>query len=96
MKGIALKKAVLQHFVVIVLGLLVCGFVAPSWAEEWPGVDEVVVKKFAEKAGHPPREPYINTAQGDMLLFFFLLAGTTGGFVGGYHFRGLFPPREKK
>lgn len=50
------------------------------------------MKKFAEKAGRPAREPYINTAQGDMLLFFFLLAGATGGFIAGYHFRGLFPP----
>lgn len=59
---------------------------------EWPGVDEAVVKRFAEQAGRPPGEPYIPAPSGDMLLFFFLLAGAGGGFVAGYHFRGLFPP----
>lgn len=63
---------------------------------EWPGVDEAVVKKFAEQAGRPPGEPYIPTPSGDMLLFFFLLAGAGGGFIAGYHFRGLFPPRAPR
>ena len=40
------------------------------------------------------REPYINTDQGDLLLFLFLLAGAIGGFIIGYTFRGLFPPRN--
>jgi len=62
---------------------------------EWKGVDESVVEKYATEAGRPPREPFINTDQGDLLLFMFLLAGTVGGFVGGYVFRGLFPPRAK-
>lgn len=62
---------------------------------EWEGVDEAVVKKFAEQAGRPPRDPYINTARGDMLLFCFLLAGAVGGFAGGYCFRELFPPKAK-
>jgi len=63
---------------------------------EWEGVDEAVVKKFAEQAGRPPREPYINTTRGDLLLFCFLLAGTVGGFAGGYYFRELFPPKSKR
>ena len=58
----------------------------------WVGVDESVVGKFAEQAGRPPRKPLINTDQGDLLLFAFLLAGITGGFIGGYLFRGLFSP----
>ena len=32
----------------------------------------------------PAREPYINTDQGDLLLFLFLLAGAVGGFIAGY------------
>lgn len=60
---------------------------------KWSGVDESVVKKFAEEANRPPREPYINVGQGDMLLFFFLTAGFVGGFVAGYYYRELFPPR---
>ena len=61
----------------------------------WAGVDETVVEKFAEAAGRPARKPYINTDQGDLLLFFFLIAGAAGGFVGGYCFRELFPPQKK-
>ncbi|MDD4892135.1 MAG: cobalt ABC transporter permease [Phycisphaerae bacterium] len=59
----------------------------------WAGVDDRVVGKFATEAGRPPVEPRIS---GDLLLFFFLLAGAVGGFVAGYVFRGLFPPRAKK
>jgi hypothetical protein len=58
----------------------------------WSGVDETVVEKYAEEAGRPARKPYINTDQGDLLLFVFLIAGIAGGFTGGYYFRVLFPP----
>ena len=58
----------------------------------WEGVDKTVVEKFAEEAGRPPQEPYINTDRGDLLLFLFLTAGAVGGFIAGYTFRGLFPP----
>jgi len=61
----------------------------------WHGVDEAVVEKFAREAGRPPREPFINTDRGDLLLFVFLLAGTAGGFVGGYYFRELFPKKDR-
>ncbi|MDP6524809.1 MAG: hypothetical protein QGH15_11355 [Kiritimatiellia bacterium] len=57
---------------------------------KWSGVDETVVEKFAEEAGRPPRDPYINVGEGDMLLFCFLVAGVIGGFIGGYYFRVLF------
>jgi cobalt/nickel transport system permease protein len=62
---------------------------------KWAGVDETVVEKFATAAGRPPREPFINTDQGDLLLFVFLLAGTVGGFVAGYYYRELFRPKPK-
>jgi len=61
---------------------------------KWAGVDETVVEKYAAAAGRPARKPYINTDQGDLLLFFFLIAGSAGGFVGGYCFRELFPPEK--
>ena len=60
----------------------------------WKGVDETVVGRFAEEGGRPPREPFINTDQGDLLLFVFLLAGAAGGFMAGYCFRALFPPKN--
>jgi hypothetical protein len=61
--------------------------------KQWAGVDETVVEKFARDAGRPPREPFINTDKGDLLLFCFLLAGAISGFIAGYYFRALFPPR---
>ncbi len=67
-----------------------------GWAgEQWPGVDEAVVKRFAEAGGRPASDPLLNL-EGDALLFAFLMAGVVGGFVGGYFFRDLFPPRRKK
>ena len=53
--------------------------------DKWPGVDESVVEKYAKEHGREAREPFINTDQGDLLLFVFLLAGTIGGFAAGYY-----------
>jgi uncharacterized protein YneF (UPF0154 family) len=84
----------------IILILTVAGFLLvgpaypPGRAASWSGVDETVIEKFAEKAGRKASEPFINTDQGDLLLFVFLLAGIVGGFIGGYYFRVLFPPRR--
>mgnify|MGYP005841624435 FL=1 len=60
-------------------------------AEEgkWSGIDESVVEKYAREHGREAREPLINTDQGDLLLFVFLLAGAVGGFVTGYSWRML-------
>jgi len=57
---------------------------------KWTGIDVSIVGKYAEKYGHPPRDPYINTDQGDLLLFVFTVAGLLGGIVIGYNFRKLF------
>lgn len=65
-----------------------------AFSADWKGVDETVVEKFAEEAGRPSRDPFINTDQGDLLLFLFLLAGAAGGFMAGYFFRALFPPKS--
>ena len=53
-----------------------------------------MIEKFAEQAGRTAREPFINTDQGDLLLFVFLIAGIAGGFIAGYNFRVLFPPKR--
>lgn len=58
-------------------------------SEKWPGVDESVVEKYAKEHGREAHEPLINTDQGDLLLFVFLLAGTVGGFAAGYYWRML-------
>ncbi len=62
---------------------------------KWAGVDESVVEKFAIEANRPPHEPLINIEHGDLPLLLFLLAGAAGGFITGYNFRGLFPPKDK-
>ncbi|MFN3478833.1 MAG: hypothetical protein ACK415_00470 [Thermodesulfovibrionales bacterium] len=64
-------------------------------AEKWPGVDESVVEKYAKEHGREAREPLINTDQGDLLLFVFLMAGTVGGFVAGYYWKTLMEDRIK-
>ncbi len=64
-------------------------FTAVSASEKWPGVDESVIEKFAKEYGIESKEPLINTDQGDLLLFVFLIAGTVGGFTAGYYFRTL-------
>lgn len=61
---------------------------------KWSGVDETVVEKVAKEHGRSAWRPFINTDQGDLLLFVFLIAGVVGGFMMGYNFRKLFV--EKK
>ena len=65
-----------------------------SEPKTWEGVDATVIERVAIEAGRPPRDPLIDTDQGDLLLWLFLLAGAVGGFVVGYSFRVLFPPRN--
>ncbi len=61
-----------------------------SQDQKWTGIDVSIVGKYAEKYGHPPRKPYINTDQGDLLLFVFTVAGLIGGIIIGYNVRKLF------
>ena len=63
---------------------------------KWPGVDDAVVNKFAEEAGRPAREPFLDFGEGDIQLFLFLIAGSVGGFVAGYYYRDLFTPRPSR
>ncbi len=86
-----------KQAVLIVIGLCVAaGFMGLLMTKDtqWSGVDETVVEKFAHEAGRAARDPYINTDQGDILLFVFLLAGVAGGFVLGYYFREIFTDKR--
>ncbi len=89
-------KAFLVGLVVLVVvgAVFASGWIGPD--AKWSGVDDSVVQKFAKAAGRPPSEPLINTNQGDLLLFMFLLAGAVGGFFGGYYYRHLFPPDSQR
>lgn len=79
------------------LFLLLAVFIQPAAVsaseEKWPGVDKAVVENIAKEHGREAGKPLINTDQGDLLLFAFLLAGTVGGFAAGYNWRKL---TEKK
>lgn len=77
----------------IVLFLITCHASLDAAPEKWPGVDEKVVERIAREHGREAREPFINTDQGDLLLFAFLLAGVVGGFAGGYYWRVLMERR---
>lgn len=61
----------------------------PAEASKWTGVDEAVIEKIAKEQGREPNEPLINTDQGDLQLFVFLIAGAVGGFAAGYYWRVL-------
>ena len=65
------------------------------FAADWSGVDESVVEKYAKEHGREAREPLINTDQGDLLLFMFLIGGVIGGFAAGYYWRTLMEDRTK-
>jgi len=85
----SLLLAIIGLFV-LAQGLFICEVLAK---ERWPGVDESVVERFAQQYGRAPRTPLINTDQGDLLLFLFLLAGAIGGFIMGYYWRTLMEKR---
>ena len=82
------SKFKVQSFLIILL-LFTIHYSLSTASEKWPGVDESVVEKYAKEHGREAREPFINTDQGDLLLFVFLLAGAVGGFIGGYYWRSL-------
>ncbi len=65
-------------------------------SEKWQGVDEAVVEKFAKEHGREANGPLINTEQGDLKLFVFLIAGAVGGFAAGYSWRVLIAKRPPK
>lgn len=81
-----IKKNIFFTVLFFLFLLLACNFAYAKWS----GVDENVVEKVALEHGRPAWKPFINTDQGDLLLFAFLLAGVIGGFVLGYNWRRLF------
>ena len=90
-----MKKTITAGLLVAAVALMIW-FTLVGTSGKWSGVDESVVERIAAEAGRPAREPYINTDQGDILLFVFLTAGTVGGFIAGYQYRKLFGERDGK
>jgi ABC-type cobalt transport system substrate-binding protein len=79
----------------LLLAVAIGGSTRTVQGATWAGVDETVVEKYAIAAGRPPHAPLLDPGEGDLLLFAFLVAGTVGGFIAGYHFRALFPPQDR-
>src|SRR3990167_1116774 len=88
-------KTKIVLIIFLVLSILFLAESRKLSAESWPGVDVNVVEKFAQEQGRPAWTPFINTDQGDLLLFVFLLAGAAGGFMAGFCWRKLFCERER-
>ncbi len=89
-----------QNIGIVALFLLLLAHCLPLNAfaseEKWPGVDKAVVENIAKEHGREINKPLINTDQGDLLLFVFLLAGAAGGFTAGYYWRILLEKRKDK
>lgn len=83
-------------FFLLIVVLFTIHYSLSTASEKWPGVDESVIEKYAKEHGREAREPLINTDQGDLLLFVFLLAGAIGGFIGGYYWRILIFEKSPK
>lgn len=84
-----------RYLLALCLALAVATSASAEEKPKWPGVDETVVEKYAKDLGREAREPYINTDQGDLLLFLFALAGCVGGFVMGYYWHKVFVAGKK-
>ncbi|MFC1943840.1 cobalt transporter [Chloroflexota bacterium] len=97
-----ITRIITTGIVVVIVALAVWGWLAlshgvPEGAEgSWEGVDVTVIEKYAIDAGREAREPFINTDQGDLLLFVFALGGAVGGFVGGYYWRRLIAEKTER
>ncbi len=60
----------------------------------WSDATDVLSGQTASQAGRQAREPFINTEQGNMLVFFFCLGGVISGFIIGYNCRKLLVEKE--
>jgi cobalt/nickel transport protein len=90
----SVKKYLITVLIICLLSSVFCSLAAFG-SEKWQGVDQTVVEKFAKEQGRQAQAPLINTDQGDLLLFMFLLAGAVGGFAAGYSWRMLMERKER-
>ena len=99
MKSISRMLAI--GVVVVITCLAIAGSIALSGEttvrEEgaWSDATDVLSGKAAEQVGREGRDPYINTEQGNMLVFFFTLGGVAGGSIIGYNWRRLLAEKAK-
>jgi hypothetical protein len=92
--GISIAIAILA---IAIVGSIV--FSADNIVREngiWSDATDVLSRKAAEQAGREARAPYINTEQGNMLVFFFCLGGVAAGSIIGYSWRSLLTEKVKR
>ncbi len=93
-------RVVTTGIIIVVIAIVVWGWLAivgsAPRGEGWDGVDVTVIEKYAADAGREARAPFINTDQGDLLLFVFALGGAVGGFIAGYCWRRLMTEKSGK
>ncbi len=93
------SKIVATAAVVVILILAIVGSIvfARSHAEgPWIDATDTVAEEGAATVGREAADPLINTDQGNMLVFFFTMAGLAGGSIVGYYWRKLFIENEKE
>ena len=76
--------------------LVLCAGETLFAAEQWQGIDETVVQKIAKEHGREAKKSLIDTGEGDLQLFVFLVAGAMGGFAAGYCWRMLLEGKSKR
>ncbi len=97
----SLSKIVATGIVVVVLSLAIVGSVTLSGETTvrekglWSDATDILSGKAADQAGREARDPFINTEQGNMLVFFFTLGGVAAGFIIGYNWRRLLAEKAK-
>jgi len=87
-------KILLLHMIILPTLIYTLSFFSLA-PKSWTGVDEAVVEKVAKEHGREAKTPLIDTDKGDLLLFIFLLAGSIGGFAGGYCWRMLVSEKKE-
>jgi len=86
----------LSKIIICLLLCLFCGVAFLQAEDKWQGVDEAVVQKIAREHGREASKPLIDTSEGDVQLFAFLIAGVVGGFGAGYYWRVLLEGKKKQ
>jgi cobalt/nickel transport protein len=97
-----LRAILFTAFTILVVAIAIWGWVVTahgaldSKAGPWRGTDVNVVEKIASEQGREASKPFIDTDQGDLLLFIFAAAGATAGFIAGYCWRKLITEKKAR
>jgi len=86
----------LSRIIICQLLCLFCSAALLQAEDKWQGIDEAVVQKIAREHGREASKSLIDTSEGDVQLFAFLIAGVVGGFGAGYYWRVLLEGKKKQ